>query len=65
MKNIGVSFKPSIDPPSIPSPSVSYGYEYINQSNIRRQPPPRKDKTIGPAYYRWYTICLVKRYEIF
>ena len=51
MKGLGVSFKPTIDPPSIPSPSLSYGYEYVNQTNIRRQAPPRADKTMGPAYY--------------
>jgi len=39
-------------PPSIPSPGQSYGYEDAGDGNLRKQPSPEKDKTLGPAFYR-------------
>jgi hypothetical protein len=48
---IGVVFKPAIDPPSIPTQGLAYGYEYLGPANIKRQPPPKRDDTLGPAFY--------------
>merc|ERR1711970_1496666 len=48
---IGVVFKPAIDPPSIPTQGLAYGYEYLGPANIKKQPPPKRDDTLGPAFY--------------
>ncbi|CBY07080.1 unnamed protein product [Oikopleura dioica] len=48
---IGVVFKATVDPPSIPTANYSFGYEVISPAMIKQQSPPKKDQTLGPAFY--------------
>jgi len=38
--------------PSIPCPGQAFGYEETEDGALHRQAPPRRDNTIGPAYYK-------------
>ena len=49
MAKIGVVFKATVDPPSIPTANYSFGYEVISPAMIKQQSPPKKDQTLGPG----------------
>lgn len=47
-----ITWKRKIDPPSIPSPGKSFGYEEGTDGALLPQGGPEKDATLGPAYYK-------------
>ncbi|CAB4000427.1 Hypothetical predicted protein [Paramuricea clavata] len=46
-----IIFLRKTDPPSIPSPGKSYGYEEATDGSLKPQLMPDKDFSMGPAYY--------------
>ncbi|XP_075248725.1 sperm-tail PG-rich repeat-containing protein 2-like [Convolutriloba macropyga] len=40
------------DAPSIPAQAQAYGYEETEEGVLRRQEPPPKDSSMGPAFYQ-------------
>ena len=38
--------------PAIPCPGQAYGYEENDDGTLRKQDPPEKDRSIGPAFYK-------------
>lgn len=40
------------DAPSIPAQSQAYGYEEAEDGVLRKQEPPQKDESMGPAFYQ-------------
>ncbi|CAH1795521.1 unnamed protein product [Owenia fusiformis] len=46
-----VKFQRKPDAPSIPFPGQSYGFEENEDGTLKKQDPPNKDKSMGPAFY--------------
>ena len=46
-----------MDPPSIPSPGKSFGYEEGTDGALLPQAGPDKDSSLGPAYYKPGVVC--------
>ena len=47
-----ITWKRKLDPPSIPSPGKSYGYEEGTDGALIPQCGPERDGSLGPAYYK-------------
>lgn len=47
-----ITWKRKLDPPSIPSPGKSFGYEEGGDGALVPQAGPEKDDSLGPAYYK-------------
>ena len=45
--------------PSIPSPGKAFGYEENEDGTLRKQNPPEKDDSIGPAFYNARVVRFV------
>jgi len=39
------------DAPSIPAPGQAYGYEECEDGTLKKQDPPDRDVSMGPAFY--------------
>lgn len=46
-----IKFYRKPEAPSIPSQGLAYGYEECEDGSLKKQDPPRRDGTIGPAFY--------------
>jgi len=46
-----VKYQRQVDAPSIPTPGQAFGYEETQNGVLKKQVPPDKDCTIGPAFY--------------
>ena len=61
-----ITWKRKLDPPSIPSPGKSFGYEEGADGSLIPQAGPEKDGSLGPAYYKSdkvSTTIAEKRYK--
>lgn len=61
-----ITWKRKLDPPSIPSPGKSFGYEEGTDGGLIPQAGPEKDGSLGPAYYKSdkvSTTIAEKRYK--
>lgn len=46
-----IKFHRKPEAPSIPSQGLAYGYEECEDGTLKKQDPPNRDATIGPAFY--------------
>lgn len=46
-----IKFHRKPEAPSIPSQGLAYGYEECDDGTLKKQDPPNRDGTIGPAFY--------------
>ncbi|BFZ03078.1 hypothetical protein BsWGS_06117 [Bradybaena similaris] len=46
-----IKFYRKPEAPSIPSQGQAYGYEECDDGTLKRQDPPKKDTSLGPAFY--------------
>lgn len=61
-----VKYQRQVDAPSIPSPGQAFGYEETPTGILKKQVPPNKDDTIGPAFYNnqdAYETLAVRKYK--
>ena len=49
MSRVKFHRKPEV--PSIPVPGMAYGYEENDDGTLRKQDPPQRDNSLGPAFY--------------
>ena len=59
-----VKFHRKPEAPSIPVPGMAYGYEENDDGTLRKQDPPQRDNSLGPAFYNpavvtEYSVCKV------
>lgn len=53
-----IKFHRKPEAPSIPMPGQAYGYEECEDGTLKKQDPPDKDKSIGPAFYNPTSVRL-------
>ncbi len=52
-----VKFHRKPEAPSIPSPGQAFGYEENDNGTLRKQAPPDRDNSMGPAFYGVTHVC--------
>ncbi|CAI9743255.1 Hypothetical predicted protein [Octopus vulgaris] len=52
--NSKLKFYHKAEAPSIPFPGLAYGYEETEDGALKKQEPPKRDTTLGPAFYNPY-----------
>ena len=54
-----VKFHRKPEAPSIPVPNMAYGYEENEDGTLRKQDPPNRDNTLGPAFYSPVFVSII------
>ena len=58
-----VKFHRKPEAPSIPVPGMAYGYEENDDGTLRKQDPPNRDNSLGPAFYN-PAVCEYSVYRL-